>query len=132
MSILVLDDCPHRMIEFRRGLVGASVTTLSTAKEALAWLKDHTPKVICLDYDLHENGRSRQEAGSGGDVATFIVQNDKRFKKTKVIIHSLNKTGSQRMFLLLQRHNIDVQKHPFLWDDAQAMALMVLSLRDSA
>lgn len=130
MSILVVEDSPTRIKSFRSGFTGASTTVLITAKLAISWLREHTPKLICLDYDLDQYGLDKNEAGNGYDVARYLVEENKRFSKTLIIIHSLNINGSERMLKTLKTHGLIASLHPHLWEEAFTMDRLTRTVRD--
>ncbi len=116
MSLLLIEDNPNRIKQFRQGLIGISVTQICTASSAIAWLGDHTPKLIFLDYDLHEFGKEIKESGSGGEIAAWMAKQKKRFNRTLVVIHSLNENGAERMAVKLRGAYIDVARMPYVWE----------------
>lgn len=122
MSVLIIEDDPRRIKSFRRELIGVSVTNITTAPSAIAWLMDHTPKLIFLDYDLHEHGTDYKKSGCGGDVAAWMTKQTRRFNMTFVVIHSLNDDGARRMMQKLQKQGIPVARMPFVWDRPESMA----------
>jgi hypothetical protein len=130
MSILILEDSPTRIRSFRQGFIGASTAVITSAPMAISWLKDHTPRLVCLDYDLDQYGGSLQMCGTGLDVVRFIAEEAKRFEKTLVIVHSLNEKGRERMVNILQRHKISVSLHPSLWEEQANMHRLMRFVRD--
>lgn len=118
-SILIVDDDPHRIKQFRRAIFNVPVTNLSRASDAIAWLQDHTPEVIFLDYDLHQHGTSIRLSGCGGDIVSWMSKQKNRFKHTFVIIHSLNEENSIRMNEKLHRSGITSTRMPFIWEKPQ-------------
>jgi CheY-like chemotaxis protein len=131
MSVLILEDSPARIKLFRQGFIGTSVTVLTTADHCMAWLADHTPKLICLDYDLDQYGTERKISGCGYDVARFLARDAKRFEHTLVIIHSLNESGAARMTKTLQLQNIPCSRHPNLWAESCNMDRLTREVQDS-
>lgn len=115
MSVLLVEDSPERIKLFRQACIGVSLTNLLTAKTAIAWLDDHTPKLIFLDYDLHEHGKDIKESGCGADVVSWLATRSHRFHHTLIVIHSLNEIGAERMYLKLHRHSIIAARMPFVW-----------------
>lgn len=128
MSVLLIEDSPNRITKFRQGCIGVSLTNLKTSSLAISWLKDHSPKLIFLDYDLHEYGTDRAESGCGGDVVSWMVKHTKQFQHTLVVIHSPNKTGSSRMLVQLQEHDISATLMPFVWERPADLERLMLGI----
>jgi CheY-like chemotaxis protein len=78
-TILVADDEPavRNLLEMILGSDGHTVVTVVDGKEALAYLKDHTPDLIVLDINM--------PFMSGIDVCSR-VKRIKRFQHTPVVI----------------------------------------------
>jgi CheY-like chemotaxis protein len=115
MSVLIIDDDRARIKQFRQHLHGFPTTDLSRAGDGIKWLEDHAPKLIFLDYDLHEHGTSRAESGCGKDVASWIVRHPKQFAHTLIVIHSLNSAGAEKMHAMFVKVGITSTKIPFAW-----------------
>lgn len=122
MSMLILEDSPIRTRAFRHGFIGACISTVNTSAMAIAWLNDHTPHLICLDYDLDQYGLDRKETGTGYDVARFIASHHRRFSRANIIVHSLNHEWAKKMVALLHAKDLRAYRHPFLWEDQENMA----------
>ena len=131
MSVLIVEDSPTRIKLFRQGFVGTSVTVLTTASLATTWLEDHTPNLICLDYDLDQYGQDRKTSGCGYTVARFLARNAKRFEHTLVIVHSLNEAGAGRMTKTIHLQNIPCSRHPRLWEEPLNMGRLMREVQDS-
>lgn len=130
MSVLIVEDNPERIRLFRQGFIGVSTTVITDAPMAIGWLKDHTPNLILLDFDLHEHGASRFVAGCGLDVARFLARWAARFRKTLILIHSLNRTGAEKMLKVLKNKELMASLHPFLWDEQKTMERLTREARD--
>lgn len=128
-SILIVEDDPSRIVLFRRGIFGVPVTNLDRASGAIAWLHSHTPSVIFLDYDLHENGTPRSISGCGGDVVSAIVKEKKRFHRTFIIIHSLNKDKAPKLREKLHQSGIAAACMPFIWERPRDLERIIMELR---
>jgi CheY-like chemotaxis protein len=78
-TILVADDEPavRNLLEMILGSDGHTVVTVVDGKEALTYLKDHTPDLIVLDINM--------PFMSGIDVCSR-VKRIKRFQHTPVVI----------------------------------------------
>jgi CheY-like chemotaxis protein len=128
-SILIVDDDPRRIVLFRRGIFGVPVTNIMQARQAIAWLQDHTPGLLFLDYDLHQHGTDIKVSGCGGDVVTWMAKEKNRFKHTFVVVHSLNEENSIRMVEKLRRSGITATRMPYIWDKPQDLDRLVRELR---
>jgi CheY-like chemotaxis protein len=131
MSVLIVEDNPERIKLFRQGFIGVSTTVLTTASLALDWLKDHTPKLLLLDYDLHEHGTPIKLSGCGADVARGIVRYAKRFERTMIVVHSLNQQGAARIMKTLNGSNLSASQHPYLWKEPENMERLAALVRQS-
>lgn len=115
-SVLILEDNPARVRSFRQNIIGIPITNLSTAPQAIAWLSDHTPNLLFLDYDLDQFGVDARIAGHGSDVAAWMSKHAKQFAHALVVIHSLNEDGSTRMCDRLKSVGIAAMRFPFVWE----------------
>ena len=131
MSALLVEDDPDRIKLFRRGFIGTSMSVLTRADLAISWLKDHTPKLILLDYDLHEHGTPIKLSGTGRDVAKYMAGFAKRFERTLIIIHSLNEIGAGKIESTLTNHGLSASKHPRLWKEPENMDRLASLIRES-
>ena len=132
MSVLIIEDNPERIKLFRRGFIGISTSVLTTASFALDWLKDHVPKLLLLDYDLHEHGTPIKLSGCGADVARGMARYAKRFERTMIVVHSLNPIGARRILKTLQGGNLSASMHPNLWKEPENMERLAALVRDQA
>jgi CheY-like chemotaxis protein len=131
MSVLLVEDNPARIKLFQQGFIGTSMAVLTQADLAISWLKDHTPKLILLDYDLHEHGTPIKLSGSGGDVVKYMARYAKRFERSLVVIHSLNRIGAGKMSKHLKNHNLTPSMHPHLWLEPENMERLASVVRES-
>ena len=130
MSVLLIEDSPERVKKFKQHCIGISFIHKKTADAAIAWLQSNTPKVIFLDYDLHDYGADIHETGCGGDVVSWMGKHDHQFQHTQVVIHSLNMSGAARMFAKLQQHNIPSVRMPFIWEHPSSLDIFTKNLRN--
>jgi hypothetical protein len=114
MRILILEDCPERMEQFRKRLQGHYIKDYSNTKNCIEALKNDGPwNYLFLDNDLgcvFENPGD----GTGYEVAKFIADNNS-LAPDKIIIHSLNNIGALAMQRVLGQSNIKADYIPFLW-----------------
>jgi CheY-like chemotaxis protein len=128
MSVLIVEDNPERIKKFRRGLIGASVTNLTTARAAIRWLEDHASRLIFLDYDLDDHGTPIKESGTGGEVAMWMSKHPRKFSHSLVVIHSLNDHGAQKMFDVLHKEGIATSLMPSAWEKPLDLERLVRGL----
>lgn len=115
--ILILDDDPVRHRLFSQNLLGANQNHVRTAQEALDILRFAKPNVILLDYDLDQFGLPADVAGCGMDVASYLIKNAKHFRRTYIVVHSLNALAGPAMHVLLQRAGLHTDYRPRAWLD---------------
>lgn len=98
--VLILEDDPRRMKEFRRRLIGTHVVHAETASECIAVLSEDTAwDVIFLDHDLGGEQMVEGVEGTGYEVALWIYEHMP--ERPPVVIHSANPVGARRMRELL-------------------------------
>ena len=115
--VLILDDDENRHAEFERILHGTSRLHVYTAAQAIAALRDNAPyDLVCLDHDLGDcqNRMLAVEPGDGTEVALFInLHLERRQYPKRVLIHSWNHAGRERMAELIRAVGIPVAVKPF-------------------
>jgi CheY-like chemotaxis protein len=115
--ILILDDDENRHLEFDKILHGFQVLHVYTADQAISALRDNAPyDLVCLDHDLgdHENKALAVDPGNGTDVALYInLHLDRKKYPKRVIIHSWNEPGRERMANLIRSIGIPTRVKPF-------------------
>lgn len=116
MRILFLDDEKVRRDKFRDKYLGTGciIDFATNAKEAIDFLKNHQYDFVSLDHDLGGKSMVESNEESGYAVAEFIAyQIPEEHRPKKVVIHSFNPVGAQRMYLLLKAYHINVYKDIF-------------------
>jgi CheY-like chemotaxis protein len=115
--VLILDDDENRHREFDRILHGLSLLHVYTAAQTISALRDNAPyDLVCLDHDLgeHENRALVAKPGDGTEVALFINRHlEHSHYPKRVLIHSWNSAGRQRMADLIRAVGIPVTVKPF-------------------
>jgi CheY-like chemotaxis protein len=96
MNVLVLDDSLERLRVFRQNLIGHSVTTVETSKDAISKLSQHDFDTVFLDHDLGGKAFVKSGDGTGFEVAEWLSKHPEK-KPKQIIIHSFNPTGAQNM-----------------------------------
>jgi len=101
MKILILDDDKSRLSKFRKALIGHNVTTVEYVGECIKELKENGPfQRLFLDHDLSGKVFVPSGPGTGYEVAEWLSKNPE-FMPEKIIIHSYNQDGAQRMMKVL-------------------------------
>lgn len=115
MKILFLDDNPERHEYFKTITIGQDVTHVWNSQECMDALANNDPfDLVCLDHDLAGAYFQEDKANSGTEVAEWIhykLAKDKYPKK--VIIHSWNSTGAERMYKWIEPTGIPVVRKRF-------------------
>lgn len=120
MKILFLDDDVERHTRFKAAHIGVDVTYAWTSIDAINALKSICFDEAYLDHDLggeksHMTLPSRHE-GSGYDVAVYISTLEADRRPYKVVIHSYNPAGAERMERALKsckEEGMIVKRKPF-------------------
>jgi CheY-like chemotaxis protein len=123
--ILVLDDDPVRHRAFQQGMLGARVTHVHRADEALAALAYRGPwSVILLDHDLCDHGDDT--AGNGMQVAKWIAGRTRHFKASLIVVHSINPVRGPEMVSMLKNTGLNVVGRPdFFWQNTSELERLV-------
>lgn len=101
MRVFILEDNSHRVVKFRRELIGNIVDhaeTLATGREMVC---ENEYDLIFLDHDL--GGREMVDSAdedTGYHLALFIADDDKN-KTTPCVVHSCNPAGSDNIVAAL-------------------------------
>lgn len=121
MNILILDDTKYRHKWFAQHYSNESVAHSYNYNDFVEKLSSKQWNLIHLDYDLAddvkdpsiivENGISRE--CNGLDAAIKIAQLEDDKLPNKVIIHSLNYKGSQKMLEVLKERGIKTDYKQF-------------------
>lgn len=117
LKILVLEDEAYRRELIEPLLVEHEIYWASNANEALALLEQERFDLILLDHDL--SART-----CGCKVASRLAQNDCLNHNSKVVVHSINPAGIERMMRLL--NNIPVRIPVFSLPEALPAVLATL------
>lgn len=113
------DEARHRIFAARysdQELVGCR-----TSDECFDALDTGGWDLAFLDHDLNDFGlrsfRPGMYGGSsevtGTDVAYYIANMPAEARPKKVVVHSWNPPGAQRMVQILQDAGVDVKQYPF-------------------
>lgn len=103
MKILLVEDEEYRIIKFKENFIGCSLDITKEPQEAIDWLSNKDYDWIFLDHDLSPNSYEAYktgqllESGTGYDVAKYLEANPHKSPNSKVVLHSLNPAGAERM-----------------------------------
>jgi len=112
MRILILEDSPERQEKFYDALDGnTSLYFATNAWDAITLLDSVLFDLAFLDHDLGEVDFLRETDNTGYTVAKWLQAHPDRMPK-RVIIHSLNPVGAQRMAQCLPKAEL----LPAAWD----------------
>jgi len=112
MRILFLDDDKDRHHKVRSRFIGTIAVYVFNYDEAVAELASQEPfDVAYLDHDLVE--QSARVEKTGYDVAVYIAAMPEARRPRRIVIHSLNELGRQRMAELLTAAGFPVSIEPF-------------------
>jgi CheY-like chemotaxis protein len=128
--ILILDDDPARMRAFRRGLIGATLHTVSRADQAIDVITKTVPEVIFLDYDLDQHGDLT--AGNGMQVVDAILMHPGRWLRTRFFVHSINPFNGPAMWNRLRSAGLNAHYVPLAWGRDAVLDLAIACSRSSA
>lgn len=116
MKIFFLDDDKERHRRFTMNRIGQDVTAAWTYAEAVELLSKEIFDLAYLDHDLSDfaaSGHPLPGEKTGTDVAEFITQMPEDRRPRKVIIHSFNPYGAERMEKILRTAGIEVLRQKF-------------------
>jgi CheY-like chemotaxis protein len=115
-QILILEDDERRRLWFDRKFSQYARDTTDDVAVAIQWLLEQEYALIFLDHDLAEEHYHLEMADDGLTgyvVAAWLAANPDRQTDAKIIVHSLNYPGSQRMVDCLQNAGRKAEHVPF-------------------
>jgi CheY-like chemotaxis protein len=106
MKILIVEDNDNRIKWFKQKYIGNTVICTKDAQEGIKYLQSNDNfDLLFLDHDLADEHYANQgisnKQNSGYAVALFLEEHTENNPEMQVIIHSLNTTGSERMYQAL-------------------------------
>lgn len=113
MKILIVDDQQWRHDLYEKVYIGNQIVHVYDSDSAIQQLKQQTFDLIQLDHDLadqHYKDLHGAHEKTGYDVACYIQQNPGLWNM-KVVLHTLNPSGRNRMFAALS-NTVDVKIIP--------------------
>lgn len=115
---LIVEDSTERLKRIANhfdNFIGKTFDIAFKAKTAISLLKENTYKVIFLDHDLEpEHYEKQMVRDTGQDVCNYLVDN--KIQVPKIVIHSLNTEGREKMMEILKKGNYDFLDAPYFWD----------------
>jgi hypothetical protein len=115
MKVLVLDDLKERHDQIDQAVSAydptAGIWHVYTTEQAKSALSSTRFDVAYLDHDLGEwmdNGYGKKIEATGTHVAWFIANELPPEKRPRVIIHSMNPVGAERMMSILKDAGVRV------------------------
>lgn len=121
MKILILDDIQHRLNVFQKMHDGDEVVCCTHYLEFLEALSTQKWDLIRLDHDLGDfrdadtyvDGWGKIQEYNGCHAAMRICELPDDKKPERVIVHSVNPTGSADMTRTLLKAGIETTREPF-------------------
>lgn len=115
MRILFLDDDENRHAKHAQENIGRDVTRARTVRECIDAIKNNPPfDLVSLDHDLGGKYYVEEEEGTGTEVARWMATEMPPEKRpVRVVIHSYNAAGAQRMEDILLAAGFWVRRRPF-------------------
>ena len=98
--ILILEDDPARVIQFKSRMVGNHITVVDNPAEAMHELMKHSWDIVCLDHDLGGQVFVPSGVGTGYEVAAWLAEHPK-YKPTHIVLHTLHDEGRANMLVRL-------------------------------
>lgn len=114
MRTFILEDSHSRIVLFYEALEPANLTVAKTVQKAISkW--DPPYDLVLLDHDLADEDyeRPEKEDGTGTEFARWLVAAHDPSTAKKVIIHSYNHAGRERMYYTLSEAGWNVEQLPF-------------------
>ena len=116
---LIVEDSSERLKLIAKhfdNFIGKTFDIAYKSSQAISLLKENTYHCIFLDHDLEEEHYENEKSysGTGQEVCRFIVDN--KIEVPRIVIHSLNPVGRDRMMGILDEGDYDYLSKPFFWD----------------
>lgn len=108
--ILIVEDDEGRCHWFRAQLLNYELDITCDVTEAICWLKERDYRMIFLDHDL---ATEPDDERTGYAVAQWLAAHPGYQREAKIIIHSLNYPGAERMLRVLQESGRQAEHIPF-------------------
>lgn len=136
MNILILEDTPARIEQFREHLLCGSssnhVVFVTTARDCISNLDTvfgFEWDAVFLDHDLGGESLVESGQGTGYEVACWLEQNPDKIPDI-VVIHSMNPNGAERMAWAIGNSGHIVFMAPGIWSAGNLGDYMQETLAD--
>jgi len=121
MKIFILEDNEHRMVKFRRELIGHEIDHAATVEEGTSLVVNNEYDLMFLDHDLGGEEMVDSFANNTGYKLAEFIASFTPNKETHCVVHSCNPAGADNIRRVL-RHAI---KLPFTTLDIAAVVKWV-------
>jgi hypothetical protein len=114
--ILLLEDDPNRCEWFTGWIPDAVWDVTCKTGVAINWLLVHTYGLILLDHDLleeHYLSAVPNDLSTGFAVARWLAENPECQKEVRILVHSMNFDGANRMIDVLTSSGRAAEHIPF-------------------
>lgn len=113
---MILEDDPLRQLWFQEHFAGQQFELTANVRQAINWLRERNYSLLLLDHDLvyeHYLSSLPDDERSGFAVAAWLAAHPNCQAGARIVIHSVNYGGSERMCEVLRRAGRKVQHIPF-------------------
>jgi CheY-like chemotaxis protein len=114
--ILLLEDDPNRCEWFTGWIPDAVWDVTCKTGVAINWLLERSYGLILLDHDLleeHYLSAIPDDLNTGFAVAQWLAENPECQKAVRILVHSMNFDGANRMVEVLTRSGRAAEHIPF-------------------
>ena len=114
--VLILEDDEMRCYWFQRHLGGREHDITCDIQQAIEWLESRNYDTILLDHDLteeHYYSDAHDDEATGYAIASWLAKNPERQRNARIVVHSLNYVGAQRMLNVLRDAGREAEHVPF-------------------
>ena len=114
--ILIVEDDETRCGWFHQEFAQVELDETDDVSIAVQWLSERHYSLIFLDHDLveeHYLSDVSDDGLTGYAVAAWLAEHPDRQPEARIIIHSLNYAGAERMLNVLQNAGRNSEHIPF-------------------
>lgn len=119
MNILILEDDENRINKFRQEFIEIELDITKNPDEAIEMIKYKEYSYIFIDHDLediHYSSDVNCSESTGLKLGKFLGENMQYSSDAKIIIHSCNPNGSERIYQACKNRNPIKIPYFILWD----------------
>ena len=116
LRVLLLEDDPNRCEWFTGWIPHAVWDVTCNTGVAVNWLLERSYGLILLDHDLleqHYFSATPDDLNTGFAVAKWLAKNPESQKEARILVHSMNFDGANRMVEVLTSAGRDARHIPF-------------------